>query len=59
MLVLTHRLLADRKAMVGVGSGWHAHLGVLADRLHGREPEPFWSKYVPLEEEYEKRISTE
>jgi uncharacterized protein YndB with AHSA1/START domain len=59
LLVLTHRLLADRKTMVGVGSGWHAHLGVLADRLHGREPEPFWSKFVPLEEEYEKRIAKE
>ena len=55
-LVLTHRRLRDRAMMVMVGSGWHAHLGILVDRLHGREPRPFWSTHAGLEAEYEKRL---
>jgi hypothetical protein len=39
-----------------VASGWHAHLGILVDRLHGREPRPFWSTHGRLEEEYENRL---
>jgi len=56
MLALTHRGLRVRNAMLSVGPGWHAHLGVLADNLNGREPGPFWSTFVPLEAEYAKRI---
>ena len=56
MLALTHCGLRDRNAMLSVGPGWHAHLGVLADNLNGREPGPFWSTFVPLEAEYAKRI---
>lgn len=56
LLVLTHRRLTDRTAMVQVGSGWHAHLGILIDRLSGREPRPFWSTHARLEAEYEKRL---
>lgn len=56
-LVLTHRRLRDRKAMVSVGSGWHTHLGILADRLSGREPGPFWSALTEAEAEYKKRLA--
>jgi uncharacterized protein YndB with AHSA1/START domain len=56
LLVLTHRRLPDRTAMVRVGSGWHAHLAILADRLGGQEPRPFWSTHARLEAEYEKRL---
>jgi uncharacterized protein YndB with AHSA1/START domain len=56
LLVLTHRRLPDRTTMVRVASGWHAHLGILLDRLDGREPRPFWSTHAPLEAEYEKRL---
>ena len=56
LLVLTHRRLRDRTMMVMVGSGWHAHLDILIDRLHGREPRPFWSTHARLEAEYEKRL---
>lgn len=55
-LVLTHRRLPDRTTMVSVASGWHAHVGVLLDRLHGRDPQPFWSTFVQLEAEYETRL---
>ncbi len=56
LMVLTHRRLANRKMMVDVSGGWHAHVGVLADVLNGREPQPFWSKLEKLEAEYERRI---
>jgi uncharacterized protein YndB with AHSA1/START domain len=56
LLVLTHRRLATRPGMVGVAGGWHSHLDVLADRLHGREPRGFWSAISRLEPVYEKRV---
>lgn len=55
-LVLTHRRLADRAAMVSVASGWHTHIGFLIDLLNGRELPGFWSTHARLEAEYEKRI---
>lgn len=56
LLVLTHRRLPDRRAMAMVGSGWHAHLAILLDHLHGRQPRPFWSTHARLEAEYERRL---
>ena len=54
-LVLTHRrLCAD--AMTSVAGGWHTHLGILEDRLHAREPRPFWRTHTQLEAEYERRL---
>jgi uncharacterized protein YndB with AHSA1/START domain len=55
-LVLTHRLLRDRKALLAVGPGWHSHLAVLVSRLEGREPEAFWASFTQAKREYEKRI---
>ena len=56
-LVVTHRRLPNRKEMVSVAGGWHAHLGILEDQLNGAEPRGFWSTHAGLEAEYEKRIS--
>jgi uncharacterized protein YndB with AHSA1/START domain len=56
LLVLTHRRMPDRTAMVLFGSGWHTHLAILVDHLSGREPRPFWSTHARLEAEYEKRL---
>lgn len=56
LLVVTHRRLHDHKAMVSVGAGWHAHLGILIDHLNNREPKPFWSTYERLEAEYDQRF---
>jgi uncharacterized protein YndB with AHSA1/START domain len=57
LLVLTHERAGDREAMVSVSGGWHAHLGILADNLDGREPRPFWSTHDKAAAEYEKRIA--
>jgi uncharacterized protein YndB with AHSA1/START domain len=56
LLELTHRRLPDRTQMVSVAGGWHTHLGILVDRLNEREPLPFWSTYLRLEAEYERRL---
>ena len=56
LLVLTHRRLGNRAAMVSVAGGWHTHLGILIDHLEGREPRPFWSTHALLEAEYDRRL---
>lgn len=59
MLTLTHRRLPDRAAMANVAGGWHTHLLFLADRLDGREPGSFWTAFVRIEGEYERRFGVE
>jgi hypothetical protein len=44
--------------MVGVSTGWHAHLDMLAARLSGEESEPFWDRFSRLRAEYDRRIPT-
>ena len=55
-LTLTHRRLPDRATMLKVSAGWHAHIDVLAARLGGEEPPPFWDNWVALKAEYERRL---
>ena len=55
-LTVTHSRLSDRDAMISVAGGWHTHLGILADRLAGREPPGFWRTHTQVEAEYERRI---
>jgi uncharacterized protein YndB with AHSA1/START domain len=56
-LVVTHRRLPGLPEMAGVGSGWHAHLELLEDRLLGRPLRPFWATKTALEAAYRKRLS--
>jgi uncharacterized protein YndB with AHSA1/START domain len=51
-LTLTHRHLKDRAEMRDVSIGWHSHLRVLTDRLHDRDPGPFWSQHAQIEALY-------
>ena len=55
-LVLTHQRLPSRDDMVNVSGGWHAHLGLLAERLEGRTPATFWPTVERLHGEYDRRI---
>lgn len=60
LLVLTHRKLGDDPAVLAnVAAGWHTHLGILTDRLDGRQPRGFWSVHTWAEEAYEKRLSVQ
>ena len=56
LLVITHVRIANRKTMVNVASGWDTHVGILADRLNGVEPRPFWTTHAKLKGEYEVRL---
>jgi len=56
LLTLTHRRLHSRETILSVSAGWHAHLGVLADRLAGTTVRPFWATHTKLAGEYEKRL---
>lgn len=57
LLILTHRLLGDDPEMLlRVAAGWHTHLGILIDRLSGRNPQGFWKVHTRLEEEYKDMI---
>ena len=58
-LVVPHRRLPDRQGLVGVASGWHAHLGILEDLLNDDPPRGFWSTHTRLAAEYDKRIAGE
>ena len=56
-LILTHRKIGeDHELIKGIAAGWHTHLGILNDRLEGKEPAGFWSVHMPLEEEYAERL---
>jgi uncharacterized protein YndB with AHSA1/START domain len=57
-LVLTHRRLGSRDGLLSVSAGWHAHIGILAALLEGREPESFWATHTRLEAEYDRRLGT-
>jgi uncharacterized protein YndB with AHSA1/START domain len=56
LLTLIHRRLPNRGMMLGVSSGWHAHLDVLAAKVRGETPEPFWDEVRRLREDYERRL---
>ena len=59
MLVLTHMRLPDRKELLGVAGGWHTHLDILAEHLHGRTSPGFWTAHAKVDADYEKRIGSE
>lgn len=58
LLTVTHRRVTDRAILLKVGPGWHTHLDVLAARMAGEEPEPFWDRWKHLQAEYEPRLSS-
>jgi hypothetical protein len=50
---MVHSRLPDRNTMLNVGAGWHPHLDLLAARLTGGTPTPFWDGWVQLKSEYD------
>lgn len=58
LLTLTHRHLGDDpETLIGVASGWHTHLGILVDRLSGKEPKGFWTVHNKMELDYGQRLA--
>jgi uncharacterized protein YndB with AHSA1/START domain len=56
LLTVTHRRIQERSSQLNISAGWHAHLDVLAAKLAGQTPEPFWDRWVGLKSEYERRV---
>jgi uncharacterized protein YndB with AHSA1/START domain len=56
LLTLVHRRIPDRRMLLGVSAGWHAHLDLMAARLAAGEPEPFWDEMTRLRTEYDQRL---
>jgi uncharacterized protein YndB with AHSA1/START domain len=56
LLTVTHRRLPDRGTSLNASAGWHMHLDILAARLRGRAPEPFWDGWARLRGDYERRL---
>jgi uncharacterized protein YndB with AHSA1/START domain len=54
---VTHHRIPDHATGLNISAGWHAHLDVLAARLAGEEPKPFWDHWVALKAEYAKRLT--
>jgi len=59
LLTVTQRRLSDRGEMCNVASGWHTHLDILLDNLHGRTPRGFWSAHSEVQQEYERVLPRE
>jgi hypothetical protein len=55
-LVLTHTRLDSRDVIISVCGGWHTHLEILEDVMHGKIPRPFWARHSEFEAQYEERI---
>ena len=56
LLTLTHRNLPSRSMMVGVSTGWHTHLDVLAARVSDEKIENFWDHWREYKQLYETRL---
>ena len=47
-----------RDTLRSVAGGWHTHLDILADRLHGRASPNFWKTYERIAAEYGERFES-
>ena len=56
LLKITHRRIAERNMRLMIGAGWHMHLDILAARISGTQPEPFWDGWSRLRKEYDQRL---
>ena len=56
IFTITQAPVADAQGMASFGSGWHAYLDILEDRLKGATPRAFWTNWNRLQEEYASRF---
>jgi uncharacterized protein YndB with AHSA1/START domain len=57
LLTMLHTRVPSRSTLLKVSTGWHAHLDLLAARLRGETPVPFWDSIARLKTDYEKRYA--
>ena len=56
LFVITQAPVADAQGMASFGSGWHAYLNILEDRVRGTTPRGFWTAFNKLQVEYATRF---
>lgn len=56
-LKVVHKALPDHNTLLNIAAGWHAHLDILASRLRGEKPVPFWDAWRQFKSDYEQRIA--
>lgn len=56
-LVLIQRGDINMEEFVSAMAGWHTHLGIMIDKLAGKDPKPFWSTHQVYVADYEKRVA--
>lgn len=56
LLTVTHHRFPDRKSLLNVSAGWHAHLDLLVALVTGAKAAPHWDTWSRLREEYEQRL---
>ena len=56
ILTLTQAPVEGAQNQAAFGSGWHAYLDILDDRLRGVKPRAFWTNFDRLQKEYEGRF---
>jgi uncharacterized protein YndB with AHSA1/START domain len=54
-LRITHSLIATAGSRLSFAAGWQTHVEIMAARLAGAEPGPFWARHAELEAGYENR----
>jgi uncharacterized protein YndB with AHSA1/START domain len=59
LLKMIHKDITTRSKMVGVSTGWHAHLDKLVAVVSGEDGGVFWDQWKVHKADYEKRIPTE
>ena len=57
LLTVIHHRVTDPTTRLNVSAGWHMHLDVLAARVRGEEPPPFWDGWLRLKQDYATRLS--
>lgn len=53
LLRIIHSNVTNRDVLIGVSAGWQTHVGIMADKMAGIKPQPFWTTHAQLAKEYE------
>lgn len=56
-LVLRHTRLGSDGDRLGASAGWHAHLDLFNDLVHGRKVRDFWQHFETMDAHYRRQMS--
>ena len=58
LFTITQTPVEGPEAKASFGSGWHAYMDALDDRVRGVKPRGFWTNFENLQKDYAKRFKT-